>query len=95
MKDQEITVGSRWKCRGTEIKILAVGLGKAFIRLEDNYETAWDISYVLEHCALIKGTKEFYLYTTLSGATIIEGIGFESDDYIYRSEHPITFVEVE
>lgn len=97
MKDQEITVGSRWRhdSRDVEIDILATGRYRVFIRDGSGHENSWEIEHLKEYYTPIKETKGLYLYTNDYGHIAIESGDYKNKNFKHRSEHPISFVEVE
>lgn len=97
MKDQEITVGSRWRLKDTtvelEIKVLAVGEEAVFCRYRSGLEDILDLGRIRESFMPIKETKELYFYADDHGN--VWQSQSPKHSYRYRSEHPISFVEVE
>lgn len=101
MKDQEITVGSRWtheEFAGITFKILALGAENAFCLEENGFESSRSLEHIKRNFTPIKETRELYLYVDIDKKVWVEDINEEkvnSKQFYWRSEHPITFVEVE
>lgn len=99
MKNRELlTVGSRWRQSSglCEVEVLYVGESKVFIRFNNGNEIDYSFENLRKFYTPIKETKELYLFMTRGGDVWLnKDPEAEIAGCKYRSEHPISFVEVE